>query len=86
MAFASPFVYMVWNLSFDLTSWLPDLRAGQAPRLTIAGATAIPFVMLIVIYGVFIPNTWQRCAALVGGAALLPVLITAGVGLTDARL
>jgi serine/threonine-protein kinase len=85
VAFASPFIYMVWNLSFDLTLWLPDLRAGQAPRLTVAGATAIPFVMLIVIYGVFIPNTGRRCAlatSLIASGAMISsgvILLTGNV-------
>jgi serine/threonine-protein kinase len=82
VAFASPFVYMVWNLSFDLTLWLPDLRADQAPRLTIAGATAIPFVMLIVTYGVFIPNTGRRCALATGLIALGAVISSAVILLT----
>jgi serine/threonine-protein kinase len=31
--------------------------------------------LLIVLYGTFIPNTWQRCAAIVGSLALLPILL-----------
>src|SRR5438132_683621 len=50
-------------------------------RLGVAAVIALAPMALV-----FIPKTWQRCAALVGGAALLPVLITAGVGLTDSRL
>jgi eukaryotic-like serine/threonine-protein kinase len=85
VAFASPFVLIVWNLYFDLTLWLPDLRAGQAPRLTIAGATAIPFVTLIVTYGVFIPNAGRRCAlatGLIASGAVIPcavILLTGNV-------
>ncbi|HTU17395.1 MAG TPA: serine/threonine-protein kinase [Gemmataceae bacterium] len=40
--------------------------------------------LLIVLYGTFIPNTWQRCAAIVGSLALLPVLLLiAGSGLDE---
>jgi serine/threonine-protein kinase len=31
--------------------------------------------LLIVLYGTFIPNTWQRCAAVVGSMALLPIIL-----------
>jgi serine/threonine-protein kinase len=40
------------------------------------GHTAVRWFFLIVIYGVFIPNTWQRCAALTGVAALAPLILT----------
>jgi serine/threonine-protein kinase len=33
---------------------------------TTADASALPFVVLVVSYGVLIPNTWRRCAAAVG--------------------
>jgi serine/threonine-protein kinase len=40
---------------------------------------------LIVLYGAFIPNTWRRCAAVVGSLALLPVaLMVAGSQLDKA--
>jgi serine/threonine-protein kinase len=70
----APFVlFLVWNGSLNLANCLPELRAGQY-RMTIGMADALPFVLLIVIYGVFIPNTWHRCAAasvLMGSAALV---------------
>ena len=31
---------------------------------------------LIVLYGMFIPNTWKRCALVVGCMALMPILLT----------
>jgi hypothetical protein len=40
---------------------------------------AFPWFLLIVLYGVFIPNTWRRCATVVAGLAALPVaLLVAG--------
>lgn len=42
-----------------------------------AEATTLRWFFLIVLYGVFIPNTWKRCAAVVGAGALLPVVLTA---------
>ncbi|MBV9126099.1 MAG: hypothetical protein JO112_22330 [Planctomycetes bacterium] len=38
-------------------------------------AAALRWFLLIVLYGTFIPNTWQRCAAIVGSLALLPILL-----------
>lgn len=38
--------------------------------------TALRWFFLIVIYGVFIPNTWKRCAMLTGVTALLPLVLT----------
>ena len=45
-------------------------------RLAAAGH-ALRWFSLIVIYGVFIPNTWRRCAIVVGLMALTPLVLTA---------
>jgi serine/threonine-protein kinase len=39
-------------------------------------SSALRWFFLIVVYGVFIPNTWKRCAWLTGMTALLPVVLT----------
>jgi serine/threonine-protein kinase len=39
-------------------------------------STAVRWFFLIVCYGVFIPNTWKRCAVVAGVGALLPLLLT----------
>jgi serine/threonine-protein kinase len=47
-------------------------------RLVGLSAT-LRWFLLIVLYGAFIPNTWRRCAAVVGSLALVPVaLMVAG--------
>jgi eukaryotic-like serine/threonine-protein kinase len=47
-------------------------------------SAALRWFLLIVLYGTFIPNTWQRCAAIVGSLALLPIiLLVAGSQLDD---
>jgi serine/threonine-protein kinase len=38
-------------------------------------SAVLRWFLLIVLYGIFIPNTWQRCTAIVGGLALLPVAL-----------
>jgi serine/threonine-protein kinase len=41
----------------------------------------LPWVFIILLYGIFIPNTWRRCAAVVGTAAAIPPLISIATGL-----
>lgn len=36
--------------------------------------------ILIVLYGTFIPNTWKRCALIVGGMALTPLALSLWIG------
>jgi serine/threonine-protein kinase len=40
-------------------------------------SAALRWFLLIVLYGTFIPNTWRRCAAVVGSMALIPVTLMA---------
>lgn len=46
----------------------------------------LPWFAQIVMYGVCIPNTWRRCAAVVGVSALLPLALHAALGLADPAL
>ncbi len=39
-------------------------------------ANSLRWLILIVIYGTFIPNTWQRCSWVVGGMAAVPLVLT----------
>ena len=48
-----------------------------------AAATALRWIVLIVIYGTFIPTTWHRCAIMVGTLTLWPVLQSVWFGLTS---
>jgi serine/threonine-protein kinase len=41
----------------------------------------LPWFAVIVAYGAFIPNTWQRCGAVVAVLVLLPMAVTAAAGL-----
>jgi serine/threonine-protein kinase len=47
-----------------------------------AYAISLPWVFIILLYGIFIPNTWRRCAAVVGSAAVIPLLISITTGLS----
>jgi len=47
----------------------------------LAHAVSVPWVFLIVLYGIFIPNTARRCAAVVSVMALAPLVISLASGL-----
>jgi serine/threonine-protein kinase len=74
VAFFAKFRYS--ELSGGLTGpWEgPEHRALFVTQATIA--SNVLFNFLIVGYGVFIPNTWRRCVAVVAALALVPLTIT----------
>lgn len=43
-------------------------------------AVSMPWIFLIIIYGIFIPNTWQRCAVVVGVMACTPLIVSVANG------
>ena len=48
--------------------------------LTLGNASnALRWFILIVLYGTFIPNTWHRCAKVVGALALTPIVLSFAV-------
>jgi serine/threonine-protein kinase len=56
----------------------------EAVVFRLAGVSAaLRWFLLIVLYGVFIPNTWRRCAAVVGSLALVPVVMMVVGSLLD---
>jgi serine/threonine-protein kinase len=50
------------------------------------GADALRWVILIVLYGTFIPNTWRRCASITGAMAVTPLMLLIIIFLTNAPL
>jgi serine/threonine-protein kinase len=50
---------------------------GEAGGFVLGSAVALPAFATIVGYGLFIPNTWRRCAAVVAVMALLPLGVSA---------
>jgi len=42
-------------------------------------ANNLRWFFLIVLYGMFIPNTWRRCAIVVGCIAAIPIALTLGI-------
>src|SRR5579883_1943330 len=57
----------------------------EVTRLAISSST-VRWFFLIVIYGVFIPNTWKRCAIATVFTAVLPILLTFATAVDHARL
>jgi hypothetical protein len=69
---------------FDIFFY-PEMRLPERPfwfGLVMAKAIGIPWVLIIIAYGIFIPNTWRRCAAVVGIMAAAPIAISIITGLT----
>jgi serine/threonine-protein kinase len=46
-----------------------------------AHAICLPWAVIMLLYGIFIPNTWRRCAAVVGTAAVIPPVISLTTGI-----
>ncbi len=44
---------------------------------------AIPWLLIIFLYALFIPNTWRRAAPIIGTMALAPVVVSATVWLVN---
>ena len=58
-------------------AFLANLPGGRARLADIA----TPWMLMIFTYALFIPNTWQRAAAMIGAMACIPVAVFAYVGL-----
>jgi hypothetical protein len=62
-----------------------ELRLPEPPfwfgRFIMAKAVGLPWAFLMIVYGIFIPNTWRRCAAVVGIVGMAPLVISAATSL-----
>lgn len=80
-----------WHQFHFLRAWLPTFAARGTMELGML-ATSLVYMwsLLIVTYGMFIPNTWRRATAVVGVMVLTPVAMYAAIGLSteaiDGRL
>jgi hypothetical protein len=57
-------------------------QQGSVYRL-VGIVSLLRWCLVIVLYGTFIPNTWRRCAAVVGSLAAIPVALMVAVSLAD---
>jgi serine/threonine-protein kinase len=80
--FALYFSWMQFDYAYhDLLSVVTNNgQKSDALRLLSLGLS-VRWFFLIICYGVFIPNTWRRCALVVGCTALLPLVISAATAL-----
>jgi eukaryotic-like serine/threonine-protein kinase len=72
--------FLVW------LHYLITLKADRLPGLdeplalfawrAATGTISLKWVMLLIIYGTLIPNTWRRSAVIVGFLAILPLMLT----------
>jgi serine/threonine-protein kinase len=64
------------------------LKAGKEREGVMLAASSLssPWMLLIIIYGTCIPSTGRRCAVMVAGIALAPVLLILVLGLQDEEL
>jgi eukaryotic-like serine/threonine-protein kinase len=61
---------------------LQSVRNDDPAMLSLeAKSVVVQIFMLIVVYGMFIPNTWRRAAAVVGPLALTPIAVHAAFAL-----
>ncbi len=77
--------YLAWLQCFTLfEAWdlceASPLHGSVVLRLAL-GASGLRWLLLIVAYGVVIPNTPRRCAVVVGALVAMPLIIAAGAGL-----
>ena len=71
---------MLWKAPF--LAWAkPDVAAQTLAVNTAISSSLMRWFFLIVLYGVFIPNTWRRTAVVAGLTALTPLTLTLVLGL-----
>src|SRR4051794_7264648 len=66
--FGCPALYFLVH-SLDVNTYLANLPRGEARVEMIV----TPWLLLIFTYAMFIPNTWQRAAAVLGAISIVPI-------------
>jgi serine/threonine-protein kinase len=81
---AAFFAWLQVDLYFDGALRRSIVPGEEATVFRLVGLSgALRWFLLIVLYGTFIPNTWQRCGAVVGILALLPAGLIVASSLLD---
>ena len=70
----------------DIVSCSADPLTLRTIQDLVAASTVLRWFFLIVVYGVFIPNTWKRCALVVVALALTPLVLTPVAAALHGRL
>jgi serine/threonine-protein kinase len=79
-------LYQVDELRRD--RWASEAAPGyEADVIEMAAdGCALRWFASLVFYGFFVPNTWRRCAGVLGVVAICPIAVTLGVGLWENTL
>lgn len=75
-------IYVMWALLHGFL--YPRLQLPHPPvwfGFILGYAVSLPWVFLIILYGILIPNTWRRCAAVVAAMVVTPLAISKTSGL-----
>jgi serine/threonine-protein kinase len=81
-------LFCLWQ-NYDFFRWgLPATLAAidRVGMIIAARHQAWVWVMVIMVYGILIPNTWRRCAVVVGVMGLCPVVLNLVLGLLDPEI
>jgi serine/threonine-protein kinase len=66
--------FLMYHNGALFETWVPSEH--KEHFLTVSNsANSLKWFILIVLYGTFIPNTWKRCALVVGALYLTPILL-----------
>ncbi len=78
--FGSLAVFFAWMQYRDFNHGpLREALCGEQAQLVLrqaVGNSAVKWFLLIILYGVFIPNTWRRCFLVCLGMTLTPLILT----------
>jgi serine/threonine-protein kinase len=80
--FAAFFAFWAWLYAFVYT----EMRLAEPPfwfGFIMAKAVGLPWAFVMIVYGIFIPNTRRRCAVVVSIMGIAPLVISATTGLAS---
>ena len=90
VCYAVPMAFLLWENYFtiyrpgDMGGWVHRyVQRDLSEMATLARHTSIVWCMMIVAYGIFIPNTLRRCAAATGSLACTVLAMNLVCGLWD---
>src|SRR6266446_7713807 len=90
MCYAVPMTFLLWENYFtiyrsgDMGGWVHRcVQRDLSEMITLARHTSIVWCIMIVAYGIFIPNTLRRCAAVTGSLACMVLAMNLVCGLGD---
>lgn len=86
--FGTQTLHSLWvSLGFFRDRWLDILAEHGGVAVAMASRNMSWFwVVLIILYGILIPNTWRRCAVVVSVLALCPVALYIVCGLLESAV